>query len=184
MPSKTQQNIKRIVQVGLLIALAVVVRNFSVMLPIAGVSGLRISFGEAFTKIAAILFGPLYGGISSGSLDVIGFFLAGGAFGPYIPWITVDAVLGGTMTGLLWILAGKINKKWRIHDEFLKILIVTGIPSLIVSTLDSIVLSKTYSAYFLLMWIPRILEQVLMIVIQAYIITYLISIYKKYLVKT
>lgn len=256
MPSKTHENIRRIVRVGLLIALAVVVRNLSYMLYIGGIPALRLGFSEIFTKIAAILFGPLYGGISSGILDVLGFLLAGGAYGPYIPWLTIIAVLGGIITGLLWIMVGKIdftkagryylvifaafgligginylflslwpesglsvflkqigenmsfatlgleiiaavgiglflinivlrkiNKKWIVHDDFMKILIATGVSGLIVSTLNTLVIAEMGNINFLILWIPRIIKEVFMVIIQAYIIAYLISIYRKYLAK-
>ncbi|HBM81036.1 MAG TPA: ECF transporter S component, partial [Clostridiaceae bacterium] len=45
----------------------------------------------------AILFGPLYGGIASGILDVLGYMLK--PDGAYIPWLTVTAIAGGIITG-------------------------------------------------------------------------------------
>jgi ECF transporter S component (folate family) len=126
--------------VGVLVALAVVVRNFSLMIPIAGVSALRISFAEVFTRMAAIMFGPFYGGISSGALDVIAFFLSGGAYGPFIPWITINAVLGGVMTGLIWTRVGRMDAA-RARNIYMVVLAVTcgtgGLLQIILSLLPN-----------------------------------------------
>ena len=64
--SKNRNAVKRIVHVSLLITLAVIIRNFSYSFYIGGVLTTRISFSGIFTRMAAILFGPVYGGLASG----------------------------------------------------------------------------------------------------------------------
>lgn len=92
--------IKVIVQTGLLIALAQIVKLFSTYIYIAGTPAIRISFSGPFTKMPGILFGPLVGGIASGLADIIGFLLK--PQGAYIPWFTATAILGGVLTPLIW----------------------------------------------------------------------------------
>lgn len=66
-----------IVQTGLLIAIAQVVRLISsTYIYIAGTPAIRISFSGPFTQMPAILFGPLVGGIAGGISDLIGFSLS------------------------------------------------------------------------------------------------------------
>lgn len=105
-------HLRRTVQVGLLVAVAIVVRNFSYMVYFDGGAGMRIGFAGIFTKMAAILYGPLFGGIASGMVDVIGYIIK--PEGKYILLLTVTAVLGGLFTGLAWnALKGISNKKVR-----------------------------------------------------------------------
>ncbi|MEN6314588.1 MAG: folate family ECF transporter S component [Clostridiaceae bacterium] len=248
--------IKSIVQVSLLIALALVIRNLSYMVYFGGAPGMRVGFSGVFTKITAILFGPVLGGTASGIVDILGCLIK--PEGAYIPWLTVTAILGGVITGVLWKLASKIDlikfkrfflafiviigmfgianhifinyipdSYWakainklgkykdftsvglevisgigfiffiadiiikKVHsksnsqDDFLKIVITTGVSGIIVTTLNTFILRIFIPALgkkgFILFWVPRVIEEIFMIVIQAYIISILITIYKKHI---
>ncbi|MDI6618367.1 MAG: ECF transporter S component [Clostridiales bacterium] len=98
---------KKIVQSGLFISLAIIIRNFSYMVYFGGAPGMRIGFSGIFIHMPAILFGPLYGGIASGILDVLGYMLK--PDGAYIPWLTVTAIAGGIITGYIWKIFKNIN---------------------------------------------------------------------------
>ncbi len=97
---KIRNNIKIIVQVSLLIALAIVTRNFSYMVYFGGAAGMRIGFSGVFTYLAAMLFGPLYGAAAFGIVDLIGYFL--NPLGPFLPLLTATAILNGAISGFLW----------------------------------------------------------------------------------
>lgn len=107
--SYTKNYITMIVQTGLLIAIAQVVKMFSTYIFIAGVPAIRISFSGPFTTMPGILFGPLVGGITGGLADIIGFLIK--PQGAYIPWLTLTAILGGVLTPLLWKLLKGISIK-------------------------------------------------------------------------
>lgn len=249
------KNIKTIVQTGLLIALAIVIKNFSYMVYFGGAPGMRIGFSGIFTKIASILFGPLIGGIASGVTDIMGFIIK--PEGAYIPLLTVTAIVGGILTGLIWkaffnteirkirifliiffVISGLFGLYNHLHilffpdstwlrilemvgkykdfttigleiislvglsfliidyfvkrsnvfhhsDAFLKILIATVISGILVTTLNTLILQSFIPALgkigFMVFWIPRILQEIFMSVIQAYIISLLLSIYWKYI---
>jgi ECF transporter S component (folate family) len=64
-------SVKTAVQTSLFVAIALVVRMFSFLVPMGGVGSMRIGFSEVFTKMPAILFGPLYGGMASGLVDYL-----------------------------------------------------------------------------------------------------------------
>jgi ECF transporter S component (folate family) len=121
---KKGTNIRRVVQTGLLIALALVIRSFSFMVFFGGAAGMRISFSGVFTRLAAVLFGPLYGGIASGLLDILGYIMK--PEGGYIPWMTVTAVLGGVLTGLVWLIFKDIDPR-KLQKAFLVFFIAIGI---------------------------------------------------------
>ena len=91
---------KCIVQTALFVALALVVRLFSVMLPIGGVAGMRIGVSEVFTKMPAILFGPVYGGAASGLVDFLSQVIK--SEGAYLWPMLIVMILGGMLTGFLW----------------------------------------------------------------------------------
>lgn len=91
---------KKLVQTALLVAIAVALRNFSYLVPFGGQGGMRIGVSGFFSKLPALLFGPVYGGLSSGATDLLGYLLK--PDGGYLPLLTVTAVLGGVLTGLLW----------------------------------------------------------------------------------
>ncbi|SHJ69888.1 folate family ECF transporter S component [Paramaledivibacter caminithermalis] len=94
---------KVLVGSGLLVGLSVILtRFFGIMLPIAGVSGLRISFGSIPIYTAGILFGPLAGALTGVAADLLGFMInpMGGA---YFPGFTLSAALRGVIPGIVYM---------------------------------------------------------------------------------
>lgn len=252
------KHIRKIVQAGLLVALAIVVRNFSYMIYFNGAAGMRIGFAGVFTRMSAILFGPLLGGLSSGLVDVIGYILK--PEGAYIPLLTVTAVLGGIITGLLWkalkdinierikrvyliifisigaigianilvlsafpdslwaeaigslgkytgfatvglevislsglLLYGinnvvkKINSNSLVHGIFFSVMISTGIPSLLVTVANTFILRIFIPALakraFMVFLVPRVIEEIFMVVVQSYVISILVYVFNRYISK-
>lgn len=102
-------HLKQIIQTALFIALALVVRQFSFMIPMGGVNGMRIGVSEVFTKMPAILFGPILGGASSGLVDLLAQVIK--SEGAYLWPIFFVMVLGGVLTGLMWMWMKKIPSK-------------------------------------------------------------------------
>ncbi len=96
---------QRIVQTALFIALALVVRQFSVMIPFGGANGMRIGVSEVFTKMPALIFGPVLGGAASGLVDFLAQMIK--AEGAYLWPMLAVMILGGVLTGVLW----KVFKK-------------------------------------------------------------------------
>ena len=54
------QAIRKIVQTALLISLALVARNLSVMVNIMGATGMRVGSSQVFSRMPALLFGPVF----------------------------------------------------------------------------------------------------------------------------
>lgn len=251
-------SIRIMVQTSLLIALAVVVRNFSYMVYFGGAPGMRIGFSGVFAKLIAMLFGPIIGGVASGIVDIIGFMIK--PEGAYIPMLTITAILGGVISGVLWkiikdldtaklqnafivsisiigllgvfnhiqmfcyssspwaqilqklgkykdftsiglefvaiigmiflitgIIAKRTKSRLEMNNDFLKVLIATGFAGIFVATLNTYILQlfipELGKIGFIVFWIPRVIQEVLMTVIQAYIISLLLTIYRKIIIK-
>ncbi|NLW02095.1 MAG: folate family ECF transporter S component [Clostridiaceae bacterium] len=253
--SKNHSAIKRIAHVSLLITLAVVVRNLSYSFYIGSVLATRISFSGIFTRLTAILFGPVYGGLASGIQDVIGYLLK--PEGPFIPWLTLTAIIGGVLAGFLWrvlertdnslagkyyllffaciglfgginqlillkwpgsgwgsLLAGlgnnrdlaslgliifagigislyllnmlirRIGAKWQVNGFFTRVLFTVGLSGLLVTTLNTLVLRMVFPELaqidFLVFWIPRAIKEAFVVIVQSYIVSFLLPIYNRY----
>ena len=89
------------VQCALLLAVGLVFRYFSQMIPIAGVGGMRLSISVFFTRIPAILFGPFYGAAVGGLSDFLGWLIRPDE-GAYIFPMTLTAALGGFLAGIIF----------------------------------------------------------------------------------
>ena len=103
-----------LVQCSLLLAIGLVFRYFSQMIPIAGVGGMRLSISVFFTRIPAILFGPFYGAAVGGLADFLGWLIRPDE-GAYIFPMTVTAAIGGLLAGIIfkYIKNIKLNKHHR-----------------------------------------------------------------------
>lgn len=101
------------VQCALLLSVALVFRYFSQMIPIAGVGGMRISISVFFSKMPALLFGPVYGAVTSGLADFLGWVIRPDE-GAYIFPMTLTAALGGVISGLVFKVIKGFEIK-RVH---------------------------------------------------------------------
>ena len=98
---KSRQTLYRIAVSAVFLSLALVTKMFAGFnIPIFGAGGMKIGFAGIFTAFPAFLFGPLYGGMTSALSDLIGCVIK--PDGPYIPWLTVSAFIGGCLKGLIW----------------------------------------------------------------------------------
>lgn len=104
----------RITLTAIFIAFAVVTKIFfSIPVAIFGANGMKIGLSGIFTTFPAILFGPIYGGISSAVSDVLGYMIK--PDGAYIPWLTLTAFAGGILKGLLWyLIANRKETKFKV----------------------------------------------------------------------
>ncbi|WP_446899681.1 ECF transporter S component [Clostridium sp. LBM24168] len=97
---ENKMNTKAIVTTALFVAIALVIRNFSINIAAGGILTMRISFAAIFYVLPGFLFGPLYGGIAGGLVDILGYIMA--PMGGYIPLLTITNIMAGALPVLFW----------------------------------------------------------------------------------
>lgn len=253
----TRSHLQRLTITAVFIALACVAKFFQITIPILGTTGMHISAAGIFSTLPALLFGPVYGGAASGIVDVIGFFMAGGKDGPFVPSLTMTAVLGGVLKGLLWKLFFKLRKKknlpvarnillgtfgflilfglWNLlcvsfwpgffwtqvlqllktkvsyatygllivggvglvcmltaklmgkignkagAPNVLQLLATLGVSNVVITTINTFILMDLYEikSAFLVFYTPRLIEELIMVVIQSFCIAWVLVLVKK-----
>lgn len=101
-------NVRALVTSSVLIALALVAAQFSVLVYFGGAGGMRVGIVGIFTRTIAYLFGPVVAGVANTVNDLLGFMIR--PMGPFIPLMTVTTALGGVLNGLLWKHSSVVNK--------------------------------------------------------------------------
>ena len=155
---------KNLITIALLSAISIILtRFFSVMLPIGGILGVRISFGDIPIILSGLLFGPLAGALTGAVSDVIGaVFLS--AYG-YFPGFTLSAALVGAIPPIvLMIFKGKDLK---IQHIFIAILVTDIITSFFLNTLW---LTMMTGKAFLILLPPRLITRSILIPITTSLI--------------
>jgi ECF transporter S component (folate family) len=150
-------NLKKIIYLSLFIAMEVIFTRFlSIQTPIV-----RIGFGFLPIAIAAMMFGPIYGGIMAGVADVLGMMLfpSGGAF---FPGFTISACLSGVIYGVLLYQKPKTWIRITMAVVTLTIIITLG--------LNSIWLAMLTGQGIWAILPTRILKAIIMIPIQIIVI--------------
>ena len=136
MEKSSSQIFRKIIQTSLLIALALAVRSLSVMITFMGAPGMRISFAHVFSRMPALLFGPFFGGLSTGIVDVLGYLIK--PEGAYIPLLTLTQILDGVLTGFIFKEFKKAETK-RIQTTMWVTFIIIGVIGLV-----NLLISKFY----------------------------------------
>jgi len=119
---------KILVSCGLLSGISIILtRFFSYMIPLAGFPVLRIGFGDIPVIISGILFGPIAGALTGGVSDILGFII-NPMGGPYIPGMTVGAILRGLLPGLIyWVIRNhKVKINFHIINVIFSLIMAVG----------------------------------------------------------
>ncbi len=153
------KKLKTIVITALLIAVGIVLGQFSIQLT----ETTKIGISFIATQMTANLFGPVVGGIMGGVADVLKFIIK--PTGPFLIGYTISAILGPVIYGM--ILYKKPISFWRI---FIAKTIVAIFINLLLGTFWS------YHYFGAAFWatIPsKLLQQVIQVPIQS-VIYYLV----------
>lgn len=103
---KELKKMKTIVMTALLIAIGIILGQFSVQLT----DTIKIGISFIATQMTAVLFGPVVGGIMGGVADVLKFIIK--PTGPFLIGYTISAILGPVIYGVM--LYKKPITLWRI----------------------------------------------------------------------
>lgn len=155
---------QHLVMAAFLTALSIVItRLLSVMLP-----EVRIGFGRVPITIAGLLFGPMLGGISGAASDLVGMLLF--PTGAYHPGFTFSSMLDGLIPGL-FVLYFKRNLKMGKPFTLTRILLVHLITIVITSViLNTLWLTQYLGKGFLVLLPVRVLNSIINIPAQAFIV--------------
>ena len=115
----------------------VLTRFFAVMLPVAGVGALRLSFGPVPIILSGLLFGPAAGGAVGALADLIGFPI--NPFGGvYFPPLTLTSALHGILPPLIIRRYARAPYRWRdlgatvlVNDMIVAVILQTFFLSLL-----------------------------------------------------
>lgn len=133
------------------------------MLPIGGIMGIRISFGDIPIILSGLLFGPLSGALAGVVSDVIGaVFLS--PYG-YFPGFTLSAALTGAIPPLVLMLFK--NKDLKVSHIFISLLITDVITSFFLNTLW---LNMMTGKAFLVLLPPRLIARAILLPITTSLI--------------
>lgn len=151
--------VKQLIILSFLISIHVILsRHFAIHIG----NIIRISFASVVTGIIATYFKPQWTIFACGLSDLIASLLF--PTGTYFFGFTISAMIGGLIYAI--ILYDKPFKWWRIFlVEILCIIFVTGI-------LNSYWLSLLIGNSFILIFLPRITEKVLLLPIEVFLIGY------------
>ncbi len=107
------------------LAFAVAIKMLSTFyIPMFGTNGIKVSLGGIFTAFPALLFGPIFGGAASAASDIIGCII--NPVGPWNPFITLAAFIGGALKGLIFMELKKKNGK-NLKAVFAILLVLVAI---------------------------------------------------------
>ncbi len=180
MKRKEKMSVRTMVKAGFLVAISIVMTRFAyIMVPLAGVSALRISFGDLPLMISGMIFGPLVGGLTGFAADLIGFLI--NPQGPYHPGFTLSSILWGVIPGLIFYrLKGEKNyeKIYSYKNIFVAVFLVTIVVSL---GLNTYWLSTLFGKGFIILLPTRALAALISIPLHTVIIKYLMKYLRSYI---
>lgn len=148
---QTKVSVKSVSFMGILVAMEIILARFSVH-----TWNLKIGFSFVPIVVAAILYGPIQGGLVAAVGDVISAVLF--PVGAYFPGFTLTAFLTGAVFG--WF----FRKKVTLTNTILSVLAVQGIISQVMNTYW---ISFLYGSPFGPLFLTRIGQTAVMCVVQA-----------------
>lgn len=161
MKSGTKFNVRLLVHLAVLIAMAIVLSRFvSIPLPT-----MRIGFGFVPIAICGMMYGPVWAAIVAAVADVLGAMIF--YFGSVSPGITLSAALTGVVFGLFLY---KGAEPWTTVS-WVKLAAAVGINCLIISLLlTTLWLSMLYGTPYLALLPTRLLQSAIMIPVQIIVL--------------
>ncbi len=161
---------KKLAVCAMLVALGVVLGGM-LNIPVfnLGIYSMKIGFGVLPVIIAAILYGPAYGGMVGGLVDILQAVLF--PKGAYEPWFTVIGVLFGVIPGLFFM------KKQA--PTFWRILLAVAVGQIFSSVIcNTVLLVKLYGLTYETILPGRIVNQAVMIPLYTIISYYVLNGFK------
>lgn len=169
-------SLRTLVHVGVLIAITFVLSRFlSIDTPIV-----RIGFGFVPIAICAMMFGPIWAGVTAGVADIIGAFLV--PTGAFFPPLTISAVLTGIVFGL-FLYRGAGAPERTSGNVWVRIIGAVAVGQIGISLfLNTWWLSILFGTPYPTLFVTRIVQTGILIVLQVIVLRLLakpITLYQK-----
>ncbi|MEG2289484.1 MAG: folate family ECF transporter S component [Clostridium sp.] len=150
---KSGITVKKIVYMAVFIAItAVLSRFFSIQLEI-----IKITFSFIPIALAAMIFGPAYGGLVAGIEDLLGATLF--PRGPFFPGFTMSAIVVGVIYGIVLYKKPKTTIRFIVASTLIAILVHIG--------LNTVWLTILYDKGFIALASTRVVKALIMIPIEV-----------------
>ena len=162
--SKNKDNVNALVMLSSLAMLTALEVVLSRLVPVVSSQQIKVSFAFLPVAIAAYLYGMKGGAIVAGVSDVIGALMF--PVGEFFPGFTVTAILEGLCFGIF--LGKKFDGKL---NSFLRSFIPVILTQLVFSLgLNTFWISYMYHSPYWGVFVPRIVQTLVMIAVQAVVI--------------
>ncbi|WP_455544469.1 folate family ECF transporter S component [Intestinibacter sp.] len=156
-------NVKKLVEISLLIALEVILTRFCSI----NTAILRIGFGFLPIAIIAMMYGPISAGVAYAVGDILGMMIF--PSGSYFPGFTLTAFLTGIVYGV--VLYDKNDLLERKAKSWVRIILAVCIVCLGINLcLDTLWLYILTGKAYMVLLPPRIIKVAIMIPIQTILI--------------
>ena len=133
-------DVKKLILAAIFVVLALILKRFSLMIPLFGFPSLQVGFESLPLIIGGMLLSPSYAFIMGLSVDVIGLIIAPNGF-PFLGF-TLNSILRPLIPSLWMQHQQRINEKVIIKGLYVGMLSISIMASLYISTLGEITVSK------------------------------------------
>ena len=166
-------NIKKIALCGMVAAIGITLQLFFTHhITFGGGTSVRIGFANFTMIFSGLAFGPIWGGITAGIIDVVPAILR--PVGPINPGITASAVLTGVIPGLFYLRSKKFDNMTYLYFATGFTLLLTG------GVITTYFLSIMFGAPFVYLLPPRLAVQAVMILFYPPLLAQLLKATRKF----
>ena len=153
--SQEMRQVRTVTVCAMMAAIGVVLGSLTIYIT----DTVRIGFSGIPVTLVSYLFGPVVGGMFGGVLDVLKYLVK--PMGPFMPGLTLIVMLKGLLYGCF--LYKKPLTLWRVLAVQLVVAVVCNL------FLNTLCLSLVYGKAFMVLLAPRIIRNLIMWPIDAFI---------------
>lgn len=143
--AKKSSKVSSLVGTALLAALSIILKGFSIMIPLAGLPALRFGFLEIPIMLSGILYGPLAGILCGVTSDVVGYFIF--PQGAFFPGFTISAAMWGAIPGLFYLAFKQERFKIKFNIINMSVISLLGIGVIHILISNNILTIQNYELY-------------------------------------
>jgi ECF transporter S component (folate family) len=162
-------------QLAMLLAISLVLSMLGVMLPIAGINGMKVTFSFLPIMLAGFIYGPAAGALVGALTDILGYIVKFHAFGPYFPGFTLTTALSGALPVLICKMLGCDDARKNIF----KLAVAIAVTAFVVTVTDTYWLQILYGQAFWVTLPARVVKGIVFIPIQVISLNIVLRLYRR-----